>query len=186
MATESPTKATETTGRANTTSDRVLCFYQPSGVEDRSVGSRVFLVDLLGKKRQLRINRGVQQLPRTAWEQIKATKFGQQLIETRQLILVANSLNIFEDNANRVGIFGQLRLEDLIDRTFDKTSGGLLEQWASYLKSQDLTKSAANARYLKQINDRLDSPSSPFDLPSPSNAPLDPRAANFADGLGQI
>lgn len=182
MATESPAKTAQTT----TASNHVLCFYQPSGAEDRSVGSRVFLVDLLGKKRQVRINRGVQQLPRLAWEQIEKSKTGQQLVETRQLILVANSLNIFEDSANAAGSFGQLRIEDLIDRTFDKTSGGLLEQWASYLKSQDLTKSAVNARYLKQINSRLDSPSNPFDLPRPSDAPLDPRLANFANGLGQI
>jgi hypothetical protein len=168
------------------TGNRVY-LYQPSGVEDRSVGIRVFMYKNPDDKiKKVNVQRGVWVVTAEQWNGIEKSVYGQELIETRQLVLIANSNNIFEDFVKPNGVNGSIRIEDIIDKTFDKTDTGLLRLWASWLKSQDMTKQAIYSSYLERINKRLESPSSPFDLPSYSNAPLDPSFNNYSQGLGQI
>lgn len=164
-----------------------IYLYQPSGVEDRSVGVRFFMYqDGTGKTRKISIQRGAWLITSRAWAGVEKSNYGQELINSRQLVLIANSDNIFEDFAKPNGINGSIRIEDIIDKTFDKTAAGLLQKWASWLKSQDMTKQSIYSSYLERINKRLESASSPLDLPSYSNAPLDPSYNNYSQGLGQI
>lgn len=161
--------------------------YQPGGAEDRSVGVRTFLyTDANGLVRKASIQRGAWLIPYAVWKGVQSSVMGQRLLEDRQLLLIAKSANIFEDFSEPLGINGAIRLEDVIDKCFDKRDDGLLRRWASYLQTQDLTKQAKLALYLQRVNARLEAASSPLDLPGYSDAPLDPSYNNYSKGLGQI
>lgn len=161
--------------------------YQPSGAEDRSVGVRIFLYkNTMDQMKKISIQRGAWEIPYQAWLGIARSSLGQRLLEERQLLLIANSSNIFEDFASPIGINGSVRIEDIIEKCFDKRPTGLLTKWSSWLQSQDMTKQVKYALYLEKINAKLSAKSSPLDLPSYSSAPLDPGYNNYSQGLGQI
>lgn len=167
-----------------TKSAKILYLYQPTGTEDRIVGTRsVIYLNAAQQMKKAVITRGLQSMDRIAWESISKTPFITTLIDSQQLMLVADSLNLIKDAVKVSGANGLIKIENLIDRVFDND---LLEAWAAWLRTQDLSSQAKYGVYLNRINERLAMDRSPWDLPRFSTKPLEPSANNFAEGMGQL